>query len=171
MTDKVSAKRRSEIMARIRGKDTLPELNLRRALWMAGIRGWRVHYKKAPGGRPDLAFPGRRIAVLVHGCFFHGCPKHYRRPASNNEYWDTKLERNMRRDRLHIRALRSAGWTVIRIWEHDLSPTVRPAAITRIAVLLGKEHPWAHSALIGSDLIQPRNHDMNPHGQNRCARR
>ena len=132
MADKVSKEKRSEIMRRIRGKDTVPELNLRRTLFAAGVRGWRVHYKKAPGGRPDLAFVGKKIAVFVHGCFFHGCPKHYRRPSSNNSYWDKKLERNMERDRRHARALRSGGWSVIRIWEHDLSPVVNPAAVDRV---------------------------------------
>lgn len=130
--DKVSREKRSEIMRRIRGKDTAPELNLRRALWAAGVRGWRVHYKKAPGCRPDLAFVGKKVAVFVHGCFFHGCSRHYRRPSSNNDYWDAKLERNMRRDRRQARALRAAGWSVVRIWEHDLSPTAQESAVRRV---------------------------------------
>jgi DNA mismatch endonuclease (patch repair protein) len=141
--DKVSRDRRSEIMRSIRGKDTIPEVNLRRALFAAGVRGWRLHYGRAPGGRPDVAFVGRKVAVLVHGCFFHGCPRHYRRPSSNNRYWDTKLERNRRRDQRQVLALRAAGWRVVRIWEHDLSPKVQERAVRRVsaAVLAASDCP------------------------------
>lgn len=82
------------------------------------ITGWRRHRKII--GTPDFAFPMERVAVFVHGCFWHGCPSHYRAPAENATYWSTKVARNMKRDRATRRALRNNGWSVITLWEHDL---------------------------------------------------
>lgn len=108
--------RTSALMSRIKGRDTAPERTLRSLLSAEGVRGYRLNYAKAPG-RPDLAFVGRRIAVFVHGCFWHGCP-HCRppRPKSNRTFWQVKLERNAARDRRKARALRGAGWRVLTIW-------------------------------------------------------
>lgn len=104
-------------MAAIRGKDTTPELLLRRALWRRGHR-YRVH--AAIPGRPDLAFIGQKLAVFVDGCFWHRCPEHYRRPPSNRGYWDTKIRRNVQRDNEVNNSLREQGWTVLRYWEHEV---------------------------------------------------
>lgn len=107
---------RSARMSRIRGKDTTPELKLRKALWDAGLR-----YRKQYGRRKiDIAFPGRRVAVFVDGCFWHGCPLHGTVPDSNRGYWLPKLERNKQRDRENTAVLKDEGWTVIRVWEHEL---------------------------------------------------
>lgn len=104
-------------MSRIKGRDTGPERALRALLSSHGVRGYRLNYTKAPG-RPDIAFVGRRIAVFVHGCFWHGCP-HCRpkRPGVNRSFWDRKLDRNMARDRRKARMLRKEGWRVCTIWE------------------------------------------------------
>ena len=107
-------------MRRIRSADTRPERALRSSLWKKGLR-FRKQYK-VEGVRIDIAFPGRRVAVMVDGCFWHGCPAHYRRPKSRNEYWDAKLARNQTRDARNDRVLTSAGWTVVRIWEHEPLP-------------------------------------------------
>lgn len=109
--------RTSALMSRIRAKDTAPEIALRAALRSFGIVGYRLHYAKAPG-RPDIAFVGRRVAVFVHGCFWHGCP-HCRpaRPRSNATFWQAKLDRNMQRDRRKAYALRKEGWSVVTVWE------------------------------------------------------
>ncbi|MDQ3101546.1 MAG: very short patch repair endonuclease [Bacteroidota bacterium] len=129
--------RTSALMSRIRGKNTGPEKNLRNSLREAGITGYRLHYKKAPG-RPDIAFVGRKIAIFVHGCFWHGCP--YCRPArpkSNNSFWDLKLDRNQTRDKQKVKGLRKAGWRVITIRECRLkrSPAVQ---LRRIQLALKK---------------------------------
>lgn len=107
----------SEQMSRIRSKNTKPERWMRAALTSLGIRGYRLNYAKAPG-KPDIAFVGRRIAVFVHGCFWHGCPScQPPRPKSNTDFWDRKLDRNIQRDRQKTRALRKVGWRVITVWE------------------------------------------------------
>lgn len=110
---------RSENMSRIRGKDTSPEVFLRRSLWAQGLR-YRKHLRIL-GARPDLAFVGHRLAVFVDGCFWHGCPEHYVRPRGpNHQFWAMKLRTNTDRDARQTLMLEGAGWTVIRIWEHEL---------------------------------------------------
>lgn len=108
---------KSEQMSRVRNKDTVPELLLRRALWHSGLR-----YRLRPllPGKPDLAFLGSRVAVFVDGCFWHGCPFHYKVPASNTAFWSNKVERNRKRDQEVNQALDELGWKVLRFWEHDL---------------------------------------------------
>ncbi|MBK7946983.1 MAG: very short patch repair endonuclease [Flavobacteriales bacterium] len=104
-------------MSRIRAKDTKPELILRANLRAAGITGYRLHYAKAPG-RPDIAFVNRKLAVFVHGCFWHGCPHCLpRKPKRNKWYWLPKLERNKERDAEKAAALKDAGWRVLTLWE------------------------------------------------------
>lgn len=89
-----------------------------------GITGWRR--KQAIFGKPDFAFRKARIAVFIDGCYWHGCRKHGRMPASNRAYWERKIGRNIERDRTVKRELRKAGWTVVRVWEHELKDgTVR----------------------------------------------
>jgi DNA mismatch endonuclease (patch repair protein) len=105
-------------MARIKGKDTSPELRLRRALWAAGLR-YRVHYR-TPAGRADLALVKARIAIYLDGCFFHGCPEHYVRPRSRTDFWSAKLRGNVERDRRQTLTLEAAGWRVCRVWEHEV---------------------------------------------------
>jgi DNA mismatch endonuclease, patch repair protein len=105
-------------MSRIRGRDTKPELALRRALWAAGLRGWRCHWP-APGGRVDIAFTRCRVAVFVDGAFWHGHPSKWR-PGQFKGYWDEKIRRNVARDRAQEAALVAAGWRVVRAWEFEV---------------------------------------------------
>jgi DNA mismatch endonuclease (patch repair protein) len=118
MTDFLSKETRSRVMARIRSKDTRPELLLRRALWAEGVRGWRVHPKVLPG-RPDLAFTRWRVAVFVDGRFWHGHPDFFT-PGKSGEYWDAKIARTQERDRVADAALCEAGWTVLRFWDFEV---------------------------------------------------
>jgi DNA mismatch endonuclease (patch repair protein) len=107
-------------MAAIRRKNTKPELALRSALHAAGYR-FRVDYRiDLDGGRvrPDVVFTRARVAVFVDGCFFHRCPHHGVLPATNADFWLAKLTRNVERDREQDEALRQAGWTVVRLWQH-----------------------------------------------------
>jgi DNA mismatch endonuclease (patch repair protein) len=107
----------SATMSRIRSKNTGPELAVRKALRNDGITGYRLHYAKAPG-RPDIAFVGRKVAVFVHGCFWHGCPHcQPQRPKTHKGFWNAKLDRNIERDAEKVTALKSAGWRVITLWE------------------------------------------------------
>ena len=95
---------------------TQPEVMLRQACWAAGVRGWRVQ-RRVCGVRTDFAFLGRKIAVFVDGCFWHGCPKCYRSPKTNKAYWSAKVDGNRKRDRRQERVLRKNGWQVWRFWE------------------------------------------------------
>ena len=119
-TDVYSAEKRSAVMRRVKGKDTTPELKVRRALTALGAR-YRLHRKDLPG-KPDIVMPGRRLAIFVHGCFWHGhdCPRGGRVPKQNRDYWLGKVGRNRSRDEANHEALAATGWRVETIWECDL---------------------------------------------------
>lgn len=103
-----------------RQKDTVPELKLRRALHARGFR-FRVNYPPLAGlrRRADIAFTRQRVAVFVDGCFWHGCTRHKSIPKYNRDWWKKKIEANQRRDRDTEERLRKAGWSAIRVWEHE----------------------------------------------------
>lgn len=110
-----------------KGRDTRPELLVRGMLRKAGHPGYRLHWKQAPG-RPDICYPGRKLAIFVHGCFWHRCPHcKLSMPKSNADYWSAKFEDNVARDRLKEQQLRFAGWEVVTIWECDLIQGVQTA--------------------------------------------
>jgi DNA mismatch endonuclease, patch repair protein len=113
---------RSANMRANRRTDTKPELALRRALHKRGYRFRKDYRLDLDGGRrvrPDIAFTARRVAVFVDGCFWHACPEHGSKPRANDWYWTPKLARNVERDRVADQTLASAGWQVVRIWEHE----------------------------------------------------
>lgn len=115
--DETPAELRSRTMRAVRSRDTRPEMAVRRFLHAAGLR-YRLHDRRL-AGKPDLVFPGRRIVLFVHGCFWHqhaNCPA-AERPRSQLEYWSRKLDRNMARDLRHRAELESEGWKVMVIWE------------------------------------------------------
>lgn len=121
-------------MSQIRGRDTKPELILRRALWSAGLR-YRLHLRVT--GRPDIAFPRSRVAVFCDGCFWHGCPDHSVNPKTNVTFWKTKIGKNRVRDEWVAAELRAEGWTVIRFWEHDIK--IKPEKLARrVKHIVGK---------------------------------
>lgn len=119
MADTLSPEERSRLMARIRSRDTKPEMYVRKAVWRAGFR-YRLHSRTLPG-KPDLALAQYKVAVFVHGCFWHqhGCAK-TSRPSSNREFWDRKLDGNVARDARNQAALQALGWTVLTVWECEL---------------------------------------------------
>jgi len=142
MVDIVDAETRSRMMRNIRGKDTKPELLLRRGLHARGFR-YRLHHKGLPG-RPDLVFPKYRAAVFVHGCFWHrhpGCPK-ATTPATREDFWQSKFAENTARDRRNIDQLQSAGWRVLIVWECELARDALSPTVQRVADWL-MEHPTA----------------------------
>nr|BFD84621.1 hypothetical protein StreXyl84_40220 [Streptomyces sp. Xyl84] len=134
-------------MSRQASKDTAAELTVRRLLHAAGLR-YRVEYP-VPGmarRRIDVAFTRAKVAVLIDGCFWHGCPEHATQPKANAEWWRTKLDRNMARDRETTEHLASAGWTVLRFWEHEdpeeVAARVRAAVERRLAERAGRCGTW-----------------------------
>ncbi len=104
-------------MSRIRGKNTKPELLVRRRLRALGFTGYRLHHGVC---RIDIAFVRWKTAIFIDGCFWHGCPKHFRMPKTNVGFWKSKIERNRKRDEEADKILTEKGWKVVRIWEHQL---------------------------------------------------
>lgn len=103
-----------------KSKNTKPEILFRKALWEAGIRGYRLHWKKTPG-KPDIAFPGRKIAIFLNGCFWHRCPKcDLAMPKHNQEFWEAKFARNVERDQEKHEALKQEDWKVLVVWECEM---------------------------------------------------
>lgn len=106
----------SRTMSAIRAKNTGPERVVREVLSRAGVRGYRLHWK-CVAGRPDIAFPKRRVAVFVHGCFWHGCPYcKPKLPKTHRAFWKRKIETNKARDKRKVRELRRLGWRVVTVW-------------------------------------------------------
>ena len=103
-----------------RASDSKPERALRHALRRAGYPGYRLNWRRAPG-RPDIAYPGREVAVFVHGCYWHHCPRcHPNLPKSNTDFWARKFELNRERDARKRRELEAARWAVFEVWECDI---------------------------------------------------
>jgi DNA mismatch endonuclease (patch repair protein) len=120
MSDVFTPEKRSAVMRRVKGKDTSPELKVRRLLRRLGV-GYRLHRADLPG-RPDIAMPGRKLALFVHGCFWHGhdCARGARTPKANRPYWEAKIARNRARDLEHRAALEAMGWRTVTLWECEL---------------------------------------------------
>ncbi len=139
MTDVYSVEKRSAVMRRVKGKDTSPELAVRKALTALGAR-YRLH-RKDPLGKPDIVLPGRKLALFVHGCFWHGhyCSRGSRVPKQHRDYWVSKVARNRGRDTRTREALAALGWRVETIWECELKD---PAGSTeRLAIILDPPKP------------------------------
>lgn len=116
-----------------RSKDTRPEMAVRRGLRQRGLTGYRLQWGKVPG-RPDVAFPGRRVAIFVNGCFWHRCPYcHPSAPQTHAEFWDEKFARNRRRDRENQERLTRDGWTVVVVWECRLKRRLARRTLSDIA--------------------------------------
>jgi DNA mismatch endonuclease (patch repair protein) len=136
MADIWSKAKRSEVMARIRGTgNRTTELRLASLLRAHGLTGWRRHLPLP--GRPDFAFPGRKLAVFVDGCFWHGCPRHGTSPRANARFWREKITRNRQRDREVNRELRRRGWRVLRLREHELRRSAEPRLLRKLLTRLG----------------------------------
>jgi DNA mismatch endonuclease (patch repair protein) len=136
MTDVFDPAKRSQVMARVKGRDTAPELKVRKLLTAMGAR-YRLHRKDLPGA-PDIALPGRRLAIFVHGCFWHGhdCARGARVPKQNRDYWEAKIGRNRARDQRTRAELEALGWKPLILWECELKDET--ALRTRLADALGQ---------------------------------
>lgn len=141
MADVIDPAARSAVMRRVKGRDTGPELKVRRLLTRLGAR-YRLHRADLPG-RPDIILPRRRLAIFVHGCFWHGhdCARGSRVPEARRDYWTAKVAGNRARDSRNQAALSDAGWRVETVWECELKARDRPALEDRLSRLLAETAP------------------------------
>jgi DNA mismatch endonuclease (patch repair protein) len=149
-----------------RSKNTKPELLVRSYLRAAGLTGYRLQWKRA-SGRPDVAFPGRRVAIFVHGCFWHRCP--YCRPSeprSNVEFWQAKFRRNCERDERDVRELLERGWTVIVVWECRLKKKRVRRTMGEVVAEVRATAPVRIKADVrsGKLIVLGRTYVRGPHG-------
>lgn len=117
MADTLTPEQRKRCMSRVKGKNTTPEVKLRKALWRKGLR-YRLGYKLP--GKPDMVFVSAHVVVFVDGCFWHGCPIHGSIPETNRDFWEKKVKKNIQRDLEVTDKLKGLGWTVLRVWTHEL---------------------------------------------------
>jgi DNA mismatch endonuclease (patch repair protein) len=138
-TDVFDPAARSAVMRKVKGRDTGPELRVRQALTALGAR-YRLHRKDLPGS-PDIVLPGRKLALFVHGCFWHGhdCARGARTPKANRDYWIAKVARNRARDDAAQAALSQGGWRVETLWECELKDAA--GLRERLAALLAAYSP------------------------------
>jgi len=134
--DKLSPEQRHRTMAAIRGKDTKPEMIVRKGLWSMGFR-YRLNSPKLPG-HPDLVLRKYRTCIFVNGCFWHGHEGCYKMPKTNREFWVSKIRRNKERDKEEQLKLAEMGWHCITIWECELKPSKREQALKSLAFTLNK---------------------------------
>jgi DNA mismatch endonuclease (patch repair protein) len=136
MADNMTSTQRSRTMSRIRSsRNQTTELAFITLLRASDVKGWRRNVPLP--GHPDLIFPHERVAVFLDGCFWHGCPRCGLQPKSNERYWKAKIQRNIARDKASVEQLKARGWSVVRIWEHQIRQ--RPAnAVGRLYRKLGK---------------------------------
>ena len=118
MTDVLNEKQRKYNMSRIKGKNTGPEVKLRKMLFARGVRGYRIHYDIP--GKPDIVFVKKKIVIFIDGCFWHKCPVCFQEPETRKEFWMKKIQSNIDRDKKVNEQLKDEGWTVMRFWEHDV---------------------------------------------------
>jgi len=131
--DKRSPKPKDETVSRVmsanKAKGSGPEVFLRKALYKENLTGYRLHYKRAPG-RPDICFVSKKLAIFVHGCYWHRCPQcNYPIPKTNPAFWNEKFRKNKDRDKRKVRELRLLGWRVLTIWECSLKK--RPESVIK----------------------------------------
>jgi DNA mismatch endonuclease (patch repair protein) len=130
MTDIVSKKKRSEIMSAVRSKDTKMEIVFKKAIRQKGFKYDKKSSKYF--GKPDIVFKKYKTMIFLDSCFWHGCRKHCRMPASRKKYWRNKIERNKIRDKEVNRFYEKTGWKIIRIWEHEIKKDLNKVVLNTI---------------------------------------
>ena len=115
--DVLTEKQRSYCMSQIKGKNTMPELALRKRLWK---KGWRYRIHSDLPGKPDLIFKQQKVVIFIDGCFWHKCPRHFQYPKTNKIFWKKKISGNVIRDHINNKKLVSEKWKVLRFWEHEI---------------------------------------------------
>jgi len=154
MADIVDRKTRSQMMSGIRGKNTRPELALRAALRRRGLAGYRLHWRGVRG-RPDIAYPGRSLAIFVDGASWHGHPDHFIFGKSG-PFWDEKIRQNIKRDREVDAWLFAAGWRSIRVWDFEVLQDADAVAARLAPVIEAARSESARPASVrSSSLTRP----------------
>jgi len=133
MTDNLTREKRIKVMSSIRGKNTRPELIMRKLLWSKGKR-YRIH-DRSVFGTPDISNKKKRVAVFVDGCFWHGCEKCYRPPRTNSDFWAKKIESNKNRRKQVMSKLENDNWKVFQVWEHEIIKNPQPLVATIMLAL------------------------------------
>jgi DNA mismatch endonuclease, patch repair protein len=136
MTDVLTPQQRSFNMSRIRSTETKMEIALRKALWREGFR-----YRKNPSsyfGKPDIVLKKYKTVIFLDSCFWHACRKHFRLPETNRDFWSTKIEKNKKRDKEVNEYYRKLGWSIIRIWEHEIKADMDKTVNKIVKVLAGR---------------------------------
>ena len=126
MSDVLTKEQRSYCMSQIKGKNTKPEIALRKALWSLGFR-YRIK-NKLPG-KPDIVYPSLKVVIFVDGCFWHRCLKHYQPPKTRASFWENKINDNVERDKKNNALLEAKGWFVIRVWEHEIMESLLDSVV------------------------------------------
>jgi len=130
MPDTVSKRKRSEIMSKVRSRDSRIEVDFRKAIWRAGFK-----YRKNPTkyfGKPDLVLKKYKTVIFIDSCFWHGCKKHCRIPTARRKYWTEKIARNMERDKEVSKHNKKQGWKIFRIWEHKIKSYQNATLVSEI---------------------------------------
>lgn len=132
----------SKIMSHIKAKNTKPEMLLRKALFDNGCRGYRVNFSILPG-KPDITFTKKKVAIFVHGCYWHGCSKcGWKAPKHNTEYWVNKINKNRQRDNMKKEKLEMIGYHVIIVWEHEIKKNILAIVGTISQILNQSSKHW-----------------------------
>jgi DNA mismatch endonuclease (patch repair protein) len=170
LPDTYRPKERSRIMSRIRSTGNRPERQLYEIA--RSVLGWRWRIDRnvrSLPGRPDLLIPALRLAIFADGCFYHCCPKHWRAPKSNSSYWIPKLRRNTARDRANERTLRRRGFSVWRVWEHDLRVSRTKSTYSRLRRRF--QSKGVRTNVISAQLLlMPRRKSSEVNGASRVSR-
>ena len=160
MADIVSPEKRSRMMAGIRGKNTRPEIFVRKGLHALGFR-YRLHVKDLPG-KPDIVFPKYGAAIFVHGCFWHGHDCHlFCRPKSREEFWRAKIETNQKNDEKSLYAISEQGWRTLVIWECAIKGKIRlPSQETILRAAEWLRGTSVCGEIRGSEPIEPKGQSL-----------
>jgi DNA mismatch endonuclease (patch repair protein) len=135
MTDVLTQEQRRLNMSHIRAKNTGPEVKLRKLLFAHGTRGYRIHFDLP--GKPDIVFTKKKIAIFIDGCFWHKCPICFKEPETRNEFWMKKIQSNIDRDKKVNAQLKTEGWTILRLWEHEIRKDPENA-VKKIITIISK---------------------------------
>ena len=141
MADVLTKKQISYNMFIIRGRNTQPEIRLRKLLFSKGLRGYRL---SGLPGKPDIIFTKCKIAIFIDGCFWHKCSEHFKEPATRKKFWIKKIDGNVKRDNEINKILTTEGWTVLRFWEHDIEKDINKCYLTVLNKLLEKGYRNDH---------------------------
>lgn len=136
MTDRVSKTQRSYNMSQVKCRDTGLEIKLRKELYRRGLKGYRTRSKLF--GKPDIVFTKYKLAIFVDGCFWHKCPICFKKPSTETDFWDKKIENNVLRDSEVNKKLSNDGWKVLRFWEHEINKDINNVIDKIIKVRFGK---------------------------------